>query len=107
MPPPYPVVGDWIGQNDAGRVIKINPDNTLVWRDQSRSQSKVDEKWRWKYRFQRLVAIPEDFEPEMDSYQLKRAIMSISQDRKKLEVYYKGDKDVYVEEARRKGWNDK
>lgn len=93
MAPKQSMVGVWVEDKDGKKVLTINKDGTIVWKRPRESDSDAVESWRWKYRFQRLVAIPADFEPETNEYYNERVVMSISDDGKNIS----GDVDGYTE----------
>ncbi len=93
MAPKQSMVGVWVEDKDGKKVLTINKDGTIVWKRPRESDSDAVENWRWKYRFQRLVAIPADFEPETNEYYNERVVMSISDDGKNIS----GDVDGYTE----------
>ena len=80
MPPKQPMVGVWVEDKNGKKVLTINKDGTIVWKRPRESDSDAVENWRWKYRFQRLVAIPDDFEPETNKYYCDRVVLSVSDD---------------------------
>ena len=80
MAPKQSMVGVWVEDKDGKKVLTINKDGTIVWKRPRESDSDAVENWRWKYRFQRLIAIPDDFEPETNKYYCDRVVLSVSDD---------------------------
>ena len=80
MPPKQPMVGVWVEDKNGKKVLTINKDGTIIWKRPRESDPDAVENWRWKYRFQRLVAIPADFEPETNEYYSERVILSVFDD---------------------------
>lgn len=98
MPPKQPMVGVWVEDKNGKKVLTINKDGTIVWRHPRESAPDAVENWRWKYRFQRLVAIPADFEPETNEYYNERVVMSISDDGKRICGEVDGYDETYTRE---------
>ena len=98
MPPMQPMVGVWVEDKDGKKVLMINKDGTIVWRRPRGSGPDAVENWRWKYRFQRLVAIPADFEPETNKYYCDRVVLSVSDDGKRICGEVDGYDETYTRE---------
>ncbi len=98
MAPMQPMVGVWVEDKDGKKVLMINKDGTIVWRRPRESAPDAVENWRWKYRFQRLVAIPADFEPETNKYYCDRVVLSVSDDGKRICGEVDGYDETYTRE---------